>query len=150
MTATPDEMAPYFSGEELWGDDFGREALDAWFADEAEASFNLGETRLRGDYPWAEQQRRHCYSKLPTRMWRHVLGFGSAFGAELRPLDAQRCTIVESSNRYEPDPLLTFPVDYLAADPCGDIALPDGAVDLVVCFGALHHVPNVSHVLGEF
>ena len=61
------DMGPFFSGEKLWGDDFDEAGLEAWFADEAEASFDLGETRLRGEYPWAGQQWRNCYAHLPRR-----------------------------------------------------------------------------------
>lgn len=143
-------MDRFFSGEMLWGDDFTEDERAAWFADEAEASIDLEGNLLRGDYPWAEQQRRHGFDHLPDVSWRHVVGFGSAFGVELRPLRAERATIVESTTRYEADPGLRFAVEYLRAEATGDIRLRNGSADLVICFGALHHVPNVSHVLGEF
>ena len=143
-------MEPYLEGKTLWADDFSSHQIRAWFADEAEASVDLREDRLRGEYPWIAQQDYHCFSRIPHRRWSHILGFGSAFGQELRPLDAERCTIVESSRRYSAAPELQFPVDYLDALPSGDIGMPSAAADLIVCFGVLHHVPNVSHVLSEF
>jgi SAM-dependent methyltransferase len=143
-------MAPYFAGESLWGDDFTDEEIAEWFEDEREASFRLGVTPHTGGYPWAEQQRRHCFSHLPPRRWSHVLGFGSATGIELVPLDAEKATIVDSTDMWQPAAELSFPVEYVAADPYGDVALPDRSVDLVVALGVLHHIANVSHVLGEF
>ena len=145
-----EDIGPYFSGARLWGDDFSQAEIEAWFDDEAEASIGLKEESLRGEYPRAAQQDYHCFSRIPQKQWRHILGFGSAFGAELKPLDAQKCTIVESSPRYEVDGRLGFPVSFVAALPSGDIALADASVDLIVCLGTLHHIPNVNHVLGEF
>jgi SAM-dependent methyltransferase len=143
-------MEPYFRGERLWGDDFTEDEIAAWFADEAEASFDLGVAPHAGEYPWAEQQRRHCFAHLPARRWEHVLGFGSATGVELLPLHAERATIVEPTARWSPDLGLRFPVEYVRAQTSGRIDLPDDSVDLIVAFGVLHHVPNVSRVLAEF
>jgi SAM-dependent methyltransferase len=143
-------MEPYFAGAALWGDEFSEAECGAWFADEADASIDLDEDLLRGEYRWAEQQRRHVFARLPQTRWRHVVGFGSAFGVELKPLRAERATIIEATSRYEATPGLSFPLEYVMAQPSGDINLPDGCADLVICFGTLHHVPNVSHVLQEF
>jgi SAM-dependent methyltransferase len=150
LLSTDAALAKALAGESLWGDDFSSDQIEQWFADEAEASFDLDEPRLRGEYPWAAQQWLHGYARIPTRRWKHVLGFGSAFGQELKPLEAEKCTIVESSVRFEANGSLPFPVEYLLANSSGHIDLPDSCVDLIVCFGVLHHIPNVSTVLSEF
>lgn len=38
---------------------------------------------------------------------------------------------------------------YLNPDYTGKINLPDNSMDLITCFGVLHHIPNVSFVFGE-
>ncbi len=43
-----------------------------------------------------------------------------------------------------------MPVERIAAQPNGDISLPDSSVDLITCFDVLHHIPNVSHIIEEF
>jgi SAM-dependent methyltransferase len=59
-------------------------------------------------------------------------------------------SIVESAESYKPSPELTMPVEMVPAQPSGDIALADRSIDLLTCFGVLHHIPNVSHVITEF
>ena len=59
-------------------------------------------------------------------------------------------TIVEAGSGYGRDCRLRMPSTVLPAQPFGDIALEDAAVDLVTCFGALSYIANVSHVLREF
>lgn len=140
-------------GTHLWGDDLDQLELESWFADEqraAAAAANADGLDDGDDYAWWEQQRFHVFSKLPARRWSHVLGFGSGSGAELLPVDAERITILEAVPRRQPHAGVRCPVTYAQAQASGDLALPDGAVDLVVCFGALHHVANVSYVLREF
>lgn len=39
--------------------------------------------------------------------------------------------------------------EYRTPDPSGAIDLPDACVDTIVCFGVLHHIPNVTAVLTE-
>jgi SAM-dependent methyltransferase len=43
-----------------------------------------------------------------------------------------------------------MPTGAVRAQPSGDLPLAGASVDLVTCFNVLHHIPNVSHVLGEF
>ena len=154
MNATDDFADRYFTGRALYGDDFDQPAIDAWFADEEHGYADLsGADRSRHEYGYDELNRRHGYDCLPpTRRFRHALGFGSNFGDELAPvLDRlDRITLLDSSDRYRVRELKGVPVDFLIANATGEIGLADGSVDLITCFGVLHHIPNVSKVLDEF
>jgi len=146
---TPSDV--YLSGDRLYGDDFTQEQIERWFAREADAYFAISGSK-RQEWSYFEWAKRHGYDHLPQTRFDHVLGFGSAEGAEIIPIKdrVERLTLVDSSSAWNTDPQLEMPIDLKPADPTGDIDLPDASVDLVVCFGVLHHIPNVSHVLGEF
>jgi SAM-dependent methyltransferase len=155
--ASPGLPAPtsaQLRGDELYGDDFTAEQIEQWFRDEAEAYFEMsGDSLQPAHYGYGELNRQALFRHIPAgRRFKHALGFGSGYGTELVPLAGQidRVTIVESSEGYERDPALAMPTTALRAQPSGDIALADASVDLVTCFSVLHHIPNVSRVLGEF
>lgn len=160
MTASPSFERRYFSGAELYGDDFDAQQIAAWFADEQHGYADLQavdttshDPQQRRAYGYGALNVHHGYSALPpTRRFRHALGFGSNIGDELVPvLDrVARITLLDASDRYVVSELRGVPVDYLLADPSGAIALESGSVDLITCFGVLHHIPNVSTVLREF
>jgi SAM-dependent methyltransferase len=141
-------------GERLYGDTFGSEQIAQWFADEASAYTDMTGDGAINEFGYELWAIRYGYDRLPAgRRFRHVVGFGAGRGNELAPIDQriERITIVESSDRYAvPGDRLTSPVEFLAAQACGDLALPDASADLVVCLGVLHHIPNVSHVVSEF
>jgi SAM-dependent methyltransferase len=149
----PEPTPEHLSGEALYGDDFTPEEVAQWFTDEAEAYYDLGGGSQEPEhYGYAELNRQTLFAHLPQgRRFRHALGFGSGYGTELVALAARidELTIVESSARYGVDPGLTMPVHALAADPGGQIALPDASVDLISCLGVLHHIPNVTQVVRE-
>jgi SAM-dependent methyltransferase len=141
------------SGTKLYGDDFDSDEIAAWFADEAQAYTDMTGANADDSFGYTQWAIRHGYRHLPSgRTFDHVLGFGSGRGTELEPINgrAGRFTVVESSTSYVASRRLTKPVRQLMAQPSGDIGLCDGDVDLVVCLGVLHHIPNVSHVVGEF
>jgi SAM-dependent methyltransferase len=141
-------------GEDLYGDDFTADQVEQWFRDEAEAYFAMsGETQHPARYGYRELNHQALLRYISTkRRFRHALGFGSGYGTELAPLTdrIERLTIVESSGGYGRDPALVMPTTVVGAQPSGNLTLGDGTVDLVTCFNVLHHIPNVSHVLGEF
>jgi SAM-dependent methyltransferase len=149
----------YFSGAELYGDDFDAAQIAGWFADEEHGYADLQGVDPRGPAPqqrpaygYAALNVHHGYSALPRSLrFRHALGFGSNLGDELLPvLDrVERITLLDASDRYVVSDLQGVPVRYLLADPAGAIAIESGSVDLITCFGVLHHIPNVSAVVRE-
>lgn len=145
------------AGQCLYGDDFSPAEVSAWFADEKEGYFTLyaGLNRRRAEsaprYGYSALAEQHGYRWLPRKNFAHVLGIGCADGAELVPLlpRCRRITILEPSDGYAAADIAGTPVRYVKPDPSGIMPFEDGAFDLVVCFGVLHHIPNVSTVIGE-
>jgi len=150
----PPPTPAQLQGEELYGDDFTPEQVERWFRDEAEGYSEMsGDSLIPDNYGYRELNRRTVLRYIPeNRRFRHALGFGSGYGAELAPLAHQidRLTIVEAGQGYGRDPALRMPISVLPAQPTGDLPLGDSSVDLVTCFSVLQYIPNVSHVLGEF
>lgn len=150
---TNDEMEVYFSGKKLYGNDFAAEQIEAWFADEAEGYFNL--TQSGGGkytYGYHALNKRHGYSGLPKCRFGHVLGIGSAYGAELEPIleCSDRISILEPSDGFKNTELNGIPVTYVKPLPSGNMPFDSDSLDLITCFGVLHHIPNVSMLVEEF
>ncbi|XCI64322.1 hypothetical protein MPNTM1_05505 [Mycolicibacterium parafortuitum] len=103
------------------------------------------------EYEYEPFNKLNGFSFLPRRRFTHAVGMGSAFGDELRPIvdRLDRLTIIESADTYREAAALPVPTEWRKADVLGTIDLPDGSADLVTCFGVLHHIPNVSHVVNE-
>jgi SAM-dependent methyltransferase len=146
------DMQAFFSGRALYGDDFDADQIARWLADEKEAYADLfGRREGIEHYPYHQLNIQHGYRHLPERPFPRVLGLGSAAGAEFLPI-AHRIgalRIVEPSDAYAPTEIAGVPVRYLKPTAGGELPFADGSFDLVTAFGALHHVPNVSRVVGE-
>lgn len=144
------------SGQDLYGDDFSPDEIKRWFADEAEGYFNLygraadpdGE---QGGYAYSALAELHGYRWIADRSFNQVLGVGSADGAELLPVlhSTSELTILEPSDGFASSAISGKPVRYVKPEPSGKMPFADSTFDLVVCFSALHHIPNVSFVVGE-
>jgi len=61
-----------------------------------------------------------------------------------------KVTICESSEKYVRDMIEDIPVRYVKPGIYGDFPFENESFALIVCFGVLHHIPNVSKVLKEF
>lgn len=145
-------MEQYFSGGKLYGDDFEADEITAWYSDEKEGYANLGAKETESyRYPYHAAHWFHAFRHLPQGRLKNVLGFGSAYGHELQGvLDrTMAITIVDPSDAFVRRCIGNVPVKYVKPHPSGDLPFPDETFDLVTCFGVLHHIPNVSHVLTE-
>lgn len=148
------DLKLYLDGEAIYGDDFGPSQIADWFEAEKEGYADLG-SKDRGSYKYGYHalNRIHGYRALPKdSRFRHALGFGSAYGDELLPIieRTERVTIVDPSDHFAGSQLAGRPVEWVKPHPTGTLPFSDRAFDLITCFGVLHHVPNVSHVLNEF
>lgn len=147
------ETEVYFSGRKLYGNDFSQDQIDAWFADEADGYFNLTQSG-DGDYAYGYHalNKWHGYSALPKRRFDHVLGMGSAYGDELGAILAHsdRVSILEPSDGFKSTVLNGVPVSYVKPVASGDMPFDSNSLDLITCFGVLHHIPNVSKIVEEF
>ncbi len=170
-----DDLDPYLRGERLYGDDFSPEQLEHWFEQEREGYANLvtghssdeeeepslqeilpvsnREARSEDDlhYPYHALNQHHGFRQLPPGGLAHVLGYGSFLGAEFIPLKdrIEKLTISEPSDMAESTEILGIPTRYVKPHASGDLPFDEDTFDLITCFGVLHHVPNVSHVVGE-
>ena len=147
-------MHPYFSGQQLYGDDFDAAGIEAWFRDEQEGYADLGARDADAySYGYHALNDRHAFRFIRGQRFKALLGFGSAYGDELRPLalasEVDAVTIVDPSAAFVRSDVFGTPATYVkpAADGC--LPLTDAAFDLATCFGVLHHIPNVSSVLRE-
>lgn len=148
-----ESIEKYLSGNALIGDDYGIEEIQKWFEDEREAYAELGSGELRTyQYDYHALNTYHGYRHLPTgRQFSHVCGFGSAYGDELLPIreKIEEVTIIDSSKKFGDNILQGLSASFIPASPDGSINVADNNFDLITCFGVLHHIPNVSFVLGE-
>jgi len=147
------EIASYLSGDKLYGDDFGAEDIRAWFEDEREAYANLGAKELdETQYEYHALNQFHGFGHLPAHLrFEHVLGFGSCFGGEFEPI-AHRVgclTIVDPSDAFVRSSVFGVPCTYVKPVESGTLPFADASFDMLTCFGVLHHIPNVSHVVSE-
>lgn len=144
-------MTTFFAGDALYGDNFGQDQIDLWFADEAEAYATL-DVDPDHTYGYHDLNVRHGFRYLPApTTLDHVLGFGALYGEELEPIlpRVRRITIVEASDAFVRNSIGGVPATYVKPRPSGQLDLPSASVDLITCFSVLHHIPNVSAVMRE-
>lgn len=154
--AAQDEVDPEVAGlrgERLWGDDFDPAAIAAWHADEKEAFAQLvarpgGRTPT---YVYHALNQHHGFRFLPPGRFERVLGFGSAWGDEFAPIASRvgQLDIVDPSDAWSREAVHGISTRWVKPVESGELPFPDASFDLVTCLGALHHIPNVSRVLGE-
>lgn len=144
----------HLAGNQIYGDDFDQAAIDAWFKDEAEGYADLGaKDSSTYAYRYNAMNRVHGFDLLPpSKRFSNALGFGSAYGDELLPIidRIDRVTIVDPSRAFVRSEVGGKPARWVCPNPSGTMPFSDGEFDLITCFGVLHHIPNVSHVIREF
>lgn len=147
------QLDPFFLGERLYGDDFTAEQIAEWHHDEMEAYAELGaKQRAAYRYSYHALNKLHGYDHLQDPAYERVLGLGSAYGDEFEPLADRigHITVLEPSTAFAGNPrIFDVPCRYVAPLPDGTMPFADASFELITCFGVLHHVPNVSHVLKE-
>ena len=145
-------MKEYFDGRKLWGDDFLFEEIKKWYDEEAEGYAELLNYNLNSyEYGYHMMNIIHGFNKIKRQKFENVLGFGSALGYELEPLSTfiGQLTIIEPSDKLVNTRIGNLVPLYVKPSISGSISFADDSFDLITCFGTLHHIPNVSHVLGE-
>lgn len=145
-------MEIFFSGKKLYGDDFSSEQLAKWYEEEAEGYSGLvREARAPYAYVYHELNKRHGFrhAKLPSNC--RALGVGSAYCEEFLPIlpHLSHITSLDPSHEFSIDKLGDVPVSHQRPSIDGRMPFPDSHFDVITCFGVLHHIANVSFVLGE-
>jgi SAM-dependent methyltransferase len=147
------DLKVYLSGQKLYGDDFSGPQIEQWFREESEGYADLGSKEFdRYSYPYHALNHHHGFRYLSrVDRFEHVLGFGAAWGHEFEPLidRIDRLTIIEPSEKLRSQKIGNLHPTYVTPTMEGKMEFPDHTFDLITCFGTLHHIPNVSHVLEE-
>ena len=149
---TPDSET-WFSGLKLYGDDFTPEQIARWFQEESEGYADLGNKQI-SDYAYQYHELNYLHGfrhlkKVPG--FDQVLGLGAAWGHEFLPLMDKigHLTIAEPSEQLRSEQLGSLKPVYVKPEIDGTLDFKENTFDLVSCFGTLHHIPNVTFVLGE-
>lgn len=141
------------AGQHIYGDDFDLEQIVTWFKEEEDAYAMLGaKDRDSYSYKYDVMNELHGFKFLNrSKTFERVLGYGSAYGDELKPLlhRLNSIIILEPSDKLKLDDIGGKPALWVKPDMSGRINFPDGFFDLITCFGVLHHVPNVTYVISE-
>ena len=146
------QLKEYLEGEKLYGDDFTEEEIRAWYQDEKEAYADLGAKEyIEYTYVYEQLNIYHGYRRILNNRFRNALGLGSAYGDEFNPVMERidHVTILESSDVFKKRSGVDIPFDYVAPTETGKLPFQSKRFDLITCFGVMHHIPNVSYVLGE-
>ncbi|MCW8856263.1 MAG: class I SAM-dependent methyltransferase [Kangiella sp.] len=147
-----DPIDEYFSGKKLYGNDFSEEEIKNWFIDEENGYYDLGAgNRDSYEYGYQALNCEYGFRHLPDGRFNRLLGIGSAYGDELKPVvnNFNQIVILEPSDGFQVKSLSNTPVTYVKPQPDGKMPFSDNHFDLITCFGVLHHIPNVSMVLNE-
>ncbi len=151
MSIAPTD-AKWFTGQHLFGDDMTPEQLARWYEHEKEGYAQIVADRNKPySYGYHGLNTVQGYNHIGTGPLDHVLGLGSAFGDEFRPIISRigRLTIVEPSDKLVSGELEGKPIAYVKPQVSGKLDFPDNTFDLATAFGVLHHIPNVSFVMKE-
>jgi SAM-dependent methyltransferase len=148
-----DTIEKYFSGEQLYGDDFTLDQIAEWYAAEEEGYANLGNvSNVERPYEYHEMNKLYGFEKIPaSQKSMSALGIGSSFGHEFHPIldKLSQITIIEPSEQLRSELIGHIKPTYVKPAVSGALPFPDNSFDLVTCFGTLHHIPNVSFVVSE-
>lgn len=144
------DLSKFFSGEKLYGDEFGPIEIQKWYDDEKEAYANLG-AGSRYNYSYHQLNIYYGFNHLPNRSYENVLGFGSAYGDEFKPIaeKIKHLTVIEPSDTFTKEKIYNFPAKYVKPNFSGSLSFPNDSFDLITCLGVLHHIPNVSYIMKE-
>lgn len=141
----------YFGGDVLYGDDFEGASLASWYQQEEYGYIGLMQSNAAYGYSCHALNRFHAFRFLSGRRYNRCLVVGSARGDDVAPIAGlvDAFVALEPAEEWWTDRIGGTPAEYVKPAISGDIPLPAGSVDLVVCLSVLHHIANVSHVLTE-
>lgn len=145
-------MEHFLSGVELYGDNFDSAEIAAWYRDEEHGYADLGaKDRSAYAYGYHYLNMFHGFSQIKGMSFSLALGFGSAYGDELIPIETRirDVALLDASECFRDGVKLQCPTSFHQASQSGDLPFDSAVFDLVTCFGVLHHIPNVTHVVGE-
>lgn len=146
------DLRRYLMGEALYGDDLDLAAIEQWYRDEEDAYFELAqEAKITTEYEYHALNDYYAFSLLKGRQFKTCLAMGCSDGEDVKPLagHVDHFVALEPAEKWWRDTIGGKPAHYIKPSVKGTIPLKGGSVDLVVCLGVLHHIPNVSYVVQE-
>lgn len=152
--ATQDEL----SGRSLYGDTFSPAQIEQWYESEVSGYFDLITTHYKianeqnqYDYEYEALNRYHAVGDLLKRRFDTCVALGCAAGQDIEPLApvVNRFVAIEPAEKWWRDEIGGKPAQFIKPSVIGDIPMETASADLAASFGVLHHIPNVSHVMGE-
>ena len=145
-------MNEYLSGEKLYGDDFTIDQIQDWYEKESEGYADLG-SKIKSNYNYFYHALNevHGFNKLKNKSFENVLGFGAAYGFEFDPIISKikNLTIIEPSDNLLSEKIGNLIPKYVKPEINGTLKFESNSFDLITCYGTLHHIPNVSHIINE-
>jgi SAM-dependent methyltransferase len=156
--AIPSASEDEILGRTLYGDNFSYDQIQQWYETEVTGYFDLLSNHYKitnddhqYDYEYDALNRFHALGTLLNRQFDSCLALGCASGEDIAPLApvVRRFIAIEPAEKWWRDAIGGKPASFIKPSVVGDIPLESGTVDLATSFGVLHHIPNVSHVVGE-
>lgn len=147
-----DNIDIFLSGERLYGNDFSRSQLEAWYEGEKEGYAGIVKARDTAyKYEYHQMNVVHGFRHIQIPEHAKALGLGSAYCDEFLPIVERLSliTAVEPSEELFAQSLEGIPIRYVRPTLEGNIPLEDNQFDIVTSFGVLHHIANVSFVITE-
>jgi len=152
MVHNADPIEEQLSGRQLYGEQLTPEQIERW-NEQTNAVHGALLAAHDGShrYQHAALDRFHAVGKLLRGRYECCVALGCAEGDDVSPLAGVvgRFIAIEPLEQCWRSVIGDKAAQYLRPSVLGDIALGDSSVDLVVAFDVLHHIANVSHVLGE-
>jgi len=145
-------------GASLYGDEFPIDLIAEWYAQEETGYLDLltnhyqsADSQGNYEYEYEALNRFHAINSISTLEFSCCVALGCAAGSDVAPLApiVQRFIGIEPSEKWWRSEIGGKPAKYLKPSISGDIELDNDSADLATSFGVLHHIPNVSHVMGE-
>jgi SAM-dependent methyltransferase len=142
----------------LYGDNFSSEHIREWYESEVSGYFDLlsqdhkfTNADSEYNYEYDALNQFHVIGGLLKRRFNTCLALGCAAGDDIAPLAAvvDRFIAIEPAEKWWHSDIGGKPAAYMRPSAIGDMDLDSASVDLATSFGVLHHIPNVSHVVGE-
>lgn len=145
------------SGAELHGDDLEGESLARWYEEEALGYYQLHQQSPHGHEEgseansWSMLNRVLCEPFVRGRTFDAALAYGCANGSDMLPFAGRvrRFECIEPQQSWWKDRIGDVEARYQAPGLRGELNLGSGTIDIVFCFGVLHHVAKVSCALAE-
>jgi SAM-dependent methyltransferase len=153
-----DLLEAQLSGQLLYGDDLTPDQLQVWYEQEETGYFDLLHDYYRitdADNQYAYEYKAfnhlHAISSLLSTRFSCCVALGCAAGHDVTPLApiVDHFIAIEPAEKWWRAEIGGKAAKYLKPNVTGDFDIPANTADLATSFGVLHHIPNVSHVVGE-